>query len=79
MTGAVIVAVRARRAAGLRVAALPVHAVLVGDAGERWRVRPDGGLDRIIQGGRPHGGIAEDETAGRGAERVPTAPLGRAG
>ncbi|ACG73249.1 hypothetical protein AnaeK_2021 [Anaeromyxobacter sp. K] len=76
MSGAVIVAAAARRAVGLREAALPVHAVFVGDAGDRWLVRADGGLDAIISGGLPHGrSAAADPAPGRrsdvaGAGRV---------
>lgn len=65
MTGAVIIQAPARRAVGLRVCALPAHSVLIGDCGERWFVRCDGGLDPVVQGGAPHGGIAEDPTATR--------------
>ena len=39
--------------------------VLVGPTGERLRVRDDGGLDPVVEGGRPHPGIAADPTAGR--------------
>lgn len=65
MTGAVIVAIPARRSVGLSLSALPVHAVLIGDCGDRWRVRADGGLERVIEGGVPHGGIAADPCPGR--------------
>jgi hypothetical protein len=65
VTGAVLLNVRARAESGIRIAALPVHAIVLGDAGQRWRVRDDGGLDPVIQGGRPHGGIAADPTATR--------------
>jgi hypothetical protein len=63
VTGAVLLDPRAARAVGSGVLAFPILAVLVGDTGEMFIVRPDGGLDRVIQGGRPHGGIAEDPTA----------------
>lgn len=35
----------------------------IGPDGETLIARADGGLDRVVQGGRPHGGIAEDPTA----------------
>jgi hypothetical protein len=65
VTGAVLLDVRARRALGISVGALPSAAVVIDDTGHAYLVRDDGGLDRIVQGGRPHGGIAEDPTARR--------------
>jgi len=62
--GAVALDPRARRALGLAVAYLPTHAIVVDDRGHRWRVRCDGGIDLVVQGGLPHGGIAADPTAG---------------
>lgn len=43
--------------------------IYVGPTGELLRARADGGLDLVVLGARPHGGIAEDETAGRGEVR----------
>lgn len=40
-------------------------AIFIGPAGEVVRIREDGGADRVLQGGCPHGGIAEDPSAGR--------------
>lgn len=56
---------QARRAAGICLAYLPVGAVVVFEDGTRWRVQPRGELDPIVEGSRPHGGIAEDPSAGR--------------
>ena len=67
MTGAVLLNVRARAESGIRIAALPVHAIVLGDAGQRWRVRDDGGLDDLPPGGHPRPGIASDPTARRRA------------
>lgn len=41
--------------------------VYVGPTGEILIARADGGVDRVVQGGIPHGGAAEDESAGRRA------------
>lgn len=63
MTGAVLLRGAAARAVGLPVMPLSVGAVLVSDDGATYRVTAEGALDRVVQGGRPHGGIAEDFTA----------------
>jgi hypothetical protein len=65
VTGAVLLDTRAARDARMPRVALPVDAVVVTDEGRAFRVRGDGGLDAIVQGGRPHGGAAEDPCAGR--------------
>lgn len=64
MTGAVAVDPRAARAwPFLRGVRLPAGAVILGPAGERVRLRADGGVDEVIQGGRPRGGISADPSA----------------
>jgi hypothetical protein len=63
--GAVMLHPRAAADARFRVVPLPVFAVVIGDAGDTYIVCLDGGLDRVVQGGRPHGGIAEDAIAAR--------------
>lgn len=42
--------------------------VYVGPFGELLQARADGGMDRLVLGGRPRGGAAEDPTAGRCSE-----------
>jgi hypothetical protein len=37
--------------------------IFVGPSGEALISRADGTVDRVVQGGRPHGGVAEDEAA----------------
>lgn len=59
---------RARRARPWLPAITCSGRVYIGPGGEVVRARADGGVDRVVQGGRVHGGIAEDETAGRWAE-----------
>lgn len=55
----------ARRAAALSLVYLPVGSVVVLEDGTRWIVQPRGELDPVVEGGRPHGGIAEDPSARR--------------
>jgi hypothetical protein len=47
----------------------PRGSILVGPTGEQLVVREDGGLDPVVEGGRPHAGIAADPTAGRNQGR----------
>lgn len=61
---------RSRRAAGLALGYLPPGAVLQLEDGQLLRVQPAGELDGIVLGGRPHGGIGEDPSAGRSAARA---------
>lgn len=42
--------------------------IYVGPTGELLRARADGGLDLVVQGGRPHAGVAGDPEPGRRAE-----------
>ena len=56
---------RARQAHPWSPGAAPRGAILVGPTGERLIVRDDGGLDPVVEGGRPHPGIAADPTAER--------------
>jgi hypothetical protein len=55
----------ARREAGICVTHLAPGSVIQMVDGRLLRVMPGGELDPVHQGGRPHGGIAEDSTAGR--------------
>ncbi len=63
MSAAVQLEARARGAAGLQVSALPIGAVVIGDAGEVLVVRRDGGLDLVPPPGHPRPGIAADPAA----------------
>lgn len=65
MTAPVALHRLARRAAAFSFVHLPVGAIVVLEDGTRWRVQPRGELDRVVEGGRPHGGIGEDPSAGR--------------
>ncbi len=65
MTAALFLDPRAARDARLPLVPVPVGAVVLTEDGQQFRVRSDGGLDTVIQGGRPHGGIAEDACARR--------------
>jgi hypothetical protein len=65
VTGAVMLHANAARDSGVPVVAMPVGAVLVNGTGETFVVRSDGGLDRVVQGGLPHSGIASDAAARR--------------
>lgn len=56
---------RARSAAGLQLHRLPAGAIVEMPDGRRLAVQPGGELDPVVQGGRPHGGIAESASAGR--------------
>lgn len=56
---------RARRARPWLPAVTREGRVYVGPCGETLIARADGTVDRVVQGGRPHGGAAELETAGR--------------
>lgn len=62
---------RTRRAHGLALVFLPVGAIVILEDGTRWRVQPAGELDLIYEGGRPHGGVAEDPAIGGRPRRYP--------
>jgi hypothetical protein len=47
--------------------------IYIGPTGEVLRAHHGGGVDRVVLGGRPHGGIAEDASAG-GREGAGSAP-----
>lgn len=66
MTAPVKLDPRARRAYAMPIAELPAGAVYIGNGGETVIVRSDGGLDEVLPGGHPRGGIASDPTATRG-------------
>lgn len=65
MIGPILLHRRARRAEGIVVLHLLPGSVVEMPDGRRLRVQPRGELDRVVEGGRPHGGIAEDPAAGR--------------
>lgn len=65
MTAAVLLHRRARREEGIAVLHLLPGSVVEMPDGRRLRVQPGGELDPVVQGGQPHGGIAEDASAGR--------------
>ncbi len=52
-------------AAGIRARALPENAIVVGDAGERWRVDAEGRLEPLPPGGHPRPGISTEPLATR--------------
>lgn len=60
------------------VASLPAGAVVIGLLGEVLRVREDGGVDQVFQGGLPHGGAAAGPAPGRCKQPLSPARRSRA-